>query len=250
MFGALMARTLSPPRPSGVAAHPRCAGFPTFLSGNNVPPENRETPRRTREGAFMNRRCGWGTGTLAAALLASPAVAETPRVKAQPAPGFGASGLTVRSGVTTWSGNVGRETGVGAFLALLGEVPIVSGVGLELGYEGSANGYAEPRRGTLWRHNGGLLAKVGPTLFSQWKPFFGAGAGVSYFHPTPMDVGTAFEKGWGAEVPLAAGLEYRYSGVTAGLRATYRVLVARDFAPGSADVGNLFSADLSLGARF
>ncbi|AEI65434.1 hypothetical protein LILAB_17660 [Corallococcus macrosporus] len=183
-------------------------------------------------------------------LLASPALAATPRVKAQPAPGFGASGLTVRSGVTTWSGNVGRETGVGAFLALLGEVPIVSGVGLELGYEGAANGYAEPRRGTLWRHNGGVLAKVGPTLFSQWKPFVGAGAGVSYFHPTPMDVGTAFEKGWGAEVPLAAGLEYRYSGVTAGLRATYRVLVARDFAPDSADVGNLFSGDLSLGMRF
>ncbi|WP_002637313.1 hypothetical protein [Myxococcus hansupus] len=199
----------------------------------------------------MDRRMGWWrTGTLAAALVAGPALAATPRVKAQPAPGFGAAGLTVRSGVTAWSGNVGEETGVGTFLALVGEIPVITAVGLEVGYEGSANGYAEPRRGTLWRHNGGVLAKVGPTLFSQWKPFVGAGAGVSYFHPTPMDVGTAFEKGWGAEVPLAAGLEYRYSGVTAGLRATYRVLVARDFAPTSADVGNLFSGDLSLGMRF
>ncbi|MFP2929800.1 hypothetical protein ACLESO_32330 [Pyxidicoccus sp. 3LG] len=192
----------------------------------------------------------WRAGILTAALLAIPAFAEEPSVKQQPAPDFGAPGLTVRSGMAAYTGPLGGATVAGVFMGIQAEVPLLSVLGLELGYEGSANGFEETNAGTLWRHNVGGLAKLGPTLGGSWKPFLGAGVGVSYIDPSGVPDALEFDEDIVAEVPLAAGLEYRFYGVTAGARATYQLVFNEDFAVGNVDEGDLFSAGVSLGGRF
>ena len=174
---------------------------------------------------------------LAGALLAAPALAQS-------------RGVTVRSGVTAFTGDLGDGTDVGAFLGIQAEARTSRLIGVELGYEGSANGFEENDSGTLWRHNVGALAKLGPVLDDRWVPFVGAGVGVSYLDPTGDAGATFFDDDFVAEVPVAAGIEYRFSGLTAGARATYRVVAGEDFAPGDVDEGDLFTAGLSLGGRF
>ncbi|WP_246357391.1 outer membrane beta-barrel protein [Pyxidicoccus fallax] len=185
----------------------------------------------------MFRRIG-SAMVLAVALLSTPALAQE-------------RGLSVRSGVSAFTGDLGGETDVGAFLGIQAEARPLRLLGVELGYEGSANGFEEEgASGALWRHNVGALAKLGPVVDNGWMPFLGAGLGVSYIDPTG-EVGTnVFEEDIVAEVPLAAGIEYRFSGVTAGASAMYRVVAGEGFAPGSADEGDLFTAGLSLGGRF
>ncbi|MFP2904530.1 outer membrane protein [Pyxidicoccus sp. 3LFB2] len=173
---------------------------------------------------------------LAAGLLAAPALAQD-------------RGLSVRSGVSAFTGDLGGETDAGAFLGIQGEARLFPAIGLELGYEGSANGFEE-NSGTLWRHNVGALAKLGPVLDDRWMPFVGAGLGVSYLDPTGEAGDGVFDEDIVAEVPLSAGIEYRFSGMTAGARATYRIVEGESFAPGSVDEGDLFTAGLSLGGRF
>ncbi|WP_164006797.1 outer membrane protein [Pyxidicoccus trucidator] len=182
-------------------------------------------------------RQSWCAGILAMALLAAPAPAQDQE-------------LTVRSGLSAFTGDLGGETNVGAFLGIQGEAQLFPAIGLELGYEGSANGFEGTGSGTLWRHNMGAMAKVGPVLDDRWVPFVGAGLGVSYVDPTGAADAGIYDEDIIMEVPLSAGLEYRFSGVTAGARATYRVLAGEDFAPGNVDEGDLFTAGLSLGGSF
>lgn len=182
-------------------------------------------------------RQSWCAVIVATALLAAPALAQN-------------RGVTVRSGMSAFTGDLGGETNVGAFLGIEGEARLFPVIGLELGYEGSANGFEENDSGTLWRHNVGALAKLGPVLDDRWMPFVGAGLGVSYLDPTGEAGANIFDDDFIMEVPLSAGIEYRFSGVTAGARATYRVLAGEDFAPGSVDEGDLFTAGLSLGGSF
>jgi opacity protein-like surface antigen len=192
-------------------------------------------------------RHAFRAGTLAAALLATPALAENTDPSLQPAPGFGASGVTVHSGLTSYTGPLGGETNLGAFLDFQAEVPLLPGLGLEAGYEGSANGFTATNVGALWRHNVGAVAKLGPTLGGHWKPFVGAGLGISYIYTN----GAEDERnGFVPELPLAAGVEYRFSGVTAGARASYRIIGGEAFTSGPSYEGDLLTAGVSLGARF
>ncbi len=189
-------------------------------------------------------------GVLAAALLAAPAFAQETVEEREDRTDFRATGLTVRSGITAFTGELGGQTNVGGFIGIEADAQPLPLVGVELGYEGSANGFEESGTGTLWRHNVGTLAKLGPIVDDRWQPFVGAGFGVSYIDPTgEADVRT-FDNDWVFEVPLAAGIEYRFSGVTAGARATYRIVDGEACAPGDVDEGNLFTAGFSLGGRF
>ncbi|MCE9666195.1 porin family protein [Myxococcus stipitatus] len=193
----------------------------------------------------------WRTGILAATLWAVPSLAQdTSRKQQQAAPGFGAPGLTVRSGLSTYTGHLGAQTGLGTFFGLQADAQVLRALGVEAGYEGSANGFEDLPNATLWRHNLSAVAKLGPTVRERWKPFLGAGVGVSYLDPTSGANASGFDDTFIAEFPLTAGLEYRFSGVTAGARATFRVLTGGDWAPRDEDDGNLFNAGLSLGGRF
>ena len=174
---------------------------------------------------------------LAVAPLAAPALAQD-------------RGLTVQSGVTAFTGGLGGQTNVGSFLSLQAEARPLSFLALEVGYEGSANGFEEDNSGALWRHNLGALVKLQPVLANRWAPFLGAGGGVSYLDPTGETGANVFADGFVMEVPVSAGLEYLLEGVTMGARATYRVMAGEDIAPGSFDEGDLFTAGLSLSGRF
>ncbi|MCP3104815.1 hypothetical protein LZ198_38715 [Myxococcus sp. K15C18031901] len=193
----------------------------------------------------------WRTGILATTLWAVPSLAQdVPRKRQQPAPDFGAPGLTVRSGLSLYTGNLGAQTGLGTFFALQADAQVLKALGVEAGYEGSANGFADIPNATLWRHNVSAVAKLGPTVRERWKPFLGAGVGVSFLDPTAEANRDGFDDTFIAEFPLTAGLEYRYNGVTAGARATFRVLTGGGWGPRHEDDGNLFNAGLSLGSRF
>ncbi len=189
-------------------------------------------------------------GLLAAVLVGAPAFAQDEVVVLEDDDdiGFDRIGLTVRGGVTSYTGDLGDATDPGAFLGIQADARPVNGIGVELGYEGSRNGLEGDGDGALWRHNVGLLAKVGPDI-NDWRPFVGAGFGVSYLNPndeaglalgTDTDVVT--------EVPLAAGVEYKLGDVTAGARATYRLIGDEEL--GLVDQGNLFTAGITLGGRF
>ena len=77
-----------------------------------------------------------GAAVLAAALLAVPAFAQD-----DGAADFRATGVTVRSGITAFTGDLGAETNVGGFLGVQVDAQPLRLMGIEVGYEGSANGF-------------------------------------------------------------------------------------------------------------
>lgn len=198
-------------------------------------------------------RHAWRAGTLAAALLAAPALAKgTPEdsPELQPSLGFGATGLRVSSGLTAYTGKLGGKTDIGTFFAIQAETNLLPALSVEGGYQGSANGFKEVNSGALWRHNLSATAKLGPTLAHRWKPYLGAGVGVSYIDTSGAADAQPFGNGFVGEIPLEAGVDYRFSGVTAGIRAMYHFLLGDDFSTGPYYEGNLVTGGLNLGMQF
>jgi hypothetical protein len=201
------------------------------------------------------------TGSLAAAalLFAGPALAQ---VEAQEVdeklnfePERAKVGLDVRLGLGGLTGEAGEDTGTGPLLGIAAGAQVWSALGVELGYEGQRIPISESLAGDgegLYRHNLGVLAKAGPLIDEKWRPFVGAGVGMSYINPTD-GADTFYDTDIVQEVPLAAGLDYNFGSIFAGARATYRMLYGEGFAddlrPDNND-GNLFNASVTLGGRF
>jgi hypothetical protein len=95
----------------------------------------------------------------------------------------------------------------------------------------------------------GALAKVGPQLGQNGdlRPFVGAGFGVSLLNPSD-DGEILFDNDFVTEVPVAAGVDYKFGAVTAGARATYRFLGGEDL--GLAQDGNAINFGVNLGGSF
>lgn len=200
-------------------------------------------------------------GGLAAATLlcAGPALAavEAGQVsrKLQPNEEGAQAGLDVRVGFGGLMGDVGKETGVGPLLGITAVVQPYELLGFEAGYEGQRLPIDDVRVANgegIWRHNVGLLAKVGPLVQEHWRPFAGVGAGLSYFNPS-SGAEPLFDNDIVEEVPLVAGVDYHFGSLSAGARASYRLMFGESFAndalaggPG----GNLLNATLTLGGRF
>jgi hypothetical protein len=202
----------------------------------------------------MNFKKSWGLGVLAATLaLALPAFAQEreARLFDEDAPRGGLTrdlGVTVSGGVNAFTGDLGENTGAGGFLGVQANSRPLPLIGLEVGYEGSRNPF-EDFEGALWRHNVGALAKVGPQLGQQGnlRPFVGAGFGVSVLNPSE-DGEVLFNNDVVAEVPVAAGVDYKLGAVTAGARATYRFLSGENL--GLAQDGNAVNLGVQLGGSF
>ncbi|MCP3061924.1 porin family protein [Myxococcus sp. K38C18041901] len=206
------------------------------------------------------RRSTWGGVAVATVTLASPAFA----IEAQKVAGAldmrrePEVGLDVRLGLGSFTGDLGRDVGVGPLFSINADAQAWKYVGIEVGYE-LQRMPVDARRvdnedSGLWRNNLGLMAKAGPLIDEKWRPFVGAGAGLSYVDPTDGADGV-YQSDWIAEFPLAAGVDYRLGRVLfAGARATYRLLGGEDIVdrPGttSAAKGSLFNANLTLGGRF
>jgi hypothetical protein len=202
----------------------------------------------------MNFKKSWGLGALAATLaLAMPAFAQEREVSIyDDDAGRGGLtrdlGVTVSGGVNAFTGDIGENTGAGGFVGVQANSRPLPLIGLELGYEGSRNPF-EDFDGSLWRHNVGALAKVGPQLGQNGnlRPFVGAGFGVSLLNPSE-DGEIFFDNDVVTEVPVAAGIDYKLGAVTAGARATYRFLGGENL--GLAQDGNAVNVGLQLGGAF
>lgn len=206
------------------------------------------------------RRSMVGGVAVAAMALASPAFAiEAQRVagaldmKKEPE-----VGMDVRLGLGSFTGDLGEDVGVGATFGINADAQAWKYVGIEVGYELQRlpidSRRIDDEDAGLWRNNFGVLAKAGPLIDQKWRPFVGAGFGLSYLDPSD-GADDVYQNDWMTEIPLAAGVDYRFGSVLfAGARATYRLLGGEDVVdrPGtnSAAKGSLFNANLTLGGRF
>jgi hypothetical protein len=209
----------------------------------------------------MKSRSVVGSLAAAALLFAVPALAQ---VEAQEVdeklnldPSQAKVGLDVRLGLGGLTGDVGQDTGTGPLFGVAADAQVSRVVGVEVGYEGQRLPINESLLGAsgegLYRHNLGVLAKAGPLIDEKWRPFVGAGVGLSYINPTD-GADFLYDTDIVQELPLAAGVDYNFGNIFAGARATYRMLYGEGFAddvrPGGDDDGNLFNASLTLGGRF
>jgi opacity protein-like surface antigen len=165
-------------------------------------------------------------------------------------------GLDVRLGLGGITGDLGEETGTGPLLGIAAGAQPWNALGIELGYEGQRLPITEEFVGdgeAIYRHNVGLMAKAGPLLDQKWRPYVGAGVGVSYLNVSD-GADQFFDNDFISEVPLAAGLDYNFGGaIFAGARATYRLMYGEGYADnavGNDAQGSLFNASVTLGGRF
>ena len=164
-------------------------------------------------------------------------------------------GIDVSLGAGGFTGDLDEITNPGPLLGIAAVAQVWPLIGIEAGYEGQRIAIDDNRVDSgegIWRHNGSLLAKAGPLLDEKWRPFVGAGFGLSYLNPSE-GAEDVYENDVQTEVPLAAGLEYRFGAITAGARATYTFLgneeVVEEVGGGDAK-GSLFNASLTVGGRF
>ncbi|MBN8226183.1 outer membrane beta-barrel protein [Corallococcus macrosporus] len=166
------------------------------------------------------------------------------------------AGLDVGIGLGGFTGDLGDETGVGGLFNITANAQPYKYIGVEAGYEGQNIPIDDARvagGNHIWRNNGTLLGKLGPIVDQKWHPFVGAGLGLSYLHASSgsQDV---YNNDWQTELPLAAGIEYRLGALTAGVRATYRLVGGEELVerPGTNDdaKGSLFNGNITVGGRF
>lgn len=200
-------------------------------------------------------------GSLAAAtlLFAGPALAQVEaqevgtrlRVEEQPM----SAGLDVRAGIGSMTGDLAANTGTAPLLGIAATAQPVPLFGVEASYEGERFPIDDALVGEgegIWRHNVSLLFKAGPLLAEHWRPFVGAGGGLSLINPSE-GAEFLYDNDFTEEIPMAAGLEFKMGALSAGARATYRVMLGESFADeASLDSGNgdLFDASLTVGGRF
>jgi opacity protein-like surface antigen len=172
-------------------------------------------------------------------------------------------GLDVRLGVGGLTGDLGARTAPGPLLGITAGAQPWQFIGVEAGVEGQRIPIDDDRVGddqALYRYNLGVLAKAGPLVMQQkLRPYVGLGVGVSYLNATD-EADAIYENDILAEVPLAAGLDYRFTdNVFAGARASYRMLVGDEFADTASVTldptddnpdGNLLNFALTVGGRF
>ncbi len=159
------------------------------------------------------------------------------------------------AGVAAFTGGLGGLTGTGPIYGVSAGGSWSDIIGFEGGYEGSRtplDSAVSPVGGALWRHDLFALAKAGLPL-GIFRPFVGAGLGVSYINANDEADGP-YQNDFLGEIPLALGLEVNRGALTAGLRGTYRVMFFDEFAKpaagGQEPGGGLMSGELTVGARF
>jgi hypothetical protein len=159
----------------------------------------------------------------------------------------------LRGGVSDYTGDLGEDVQAGPAWGLTVNVQPMRSLGFELGYEGSKNDVTPDLLpdASFTRHGISGLLKLSPPLIEKVRPFVGAGLGASY---VSVDGGAGlYSSDLVEEVPVAAGLEFNTGAVTAGVRATYRLLVDEGMADSAAlgnPQGGLFDATFTLGGRF
>lgn len=165
------------------------------------------------------------------------------------------AGLDVKLGIGNMTGDLAAHTGTAPLIGIAATAQPSPLIGIEVGYEGERFPIDAALVGSgqgIYRHNFGLLAKAGPLLGKHWRPYVGAGAGLSLINPSE-GAEFLYKNDFTEEFPFAAGLNYKIGAISAGARATYRVMLGESFAdnatPGQSN-GDLFDASLMVGGRF
>lgn len=158
--------------------------------------------------------------------------------------------LVLKGGGGNYTGVVGSYTQTGPTWGLTLGVQPLHMLGFEVGYDG---GYNTVSAGStsfgLLHHGASGLVKLSLPFVDAVKPFLGVGVGGSYVLSGSASSG-GYSSGLLAEVPLVAGIEFNVEAFTAGLRATYRVLLNQQvYSPTSAPSG-FFDVSVTLGVRF
>ncbi|NTX01541.1 MULTISPECIES: outer membrane beta-barrel protein [Myxococcus] len=195
---------------------------------------------------------GIQVGALALALLATGTASAQERKPGK----RGDVNVFLKGGLGDYTGNLGDLTNTGPAWGLTLNVQPTTFIGFELGYEGSQNGIDDIRLlddgPSIVRQGGSALVKVSPPFLTAVRPFVGAGFGLSYVDVRGIG-GGLYDSDTMEEVPLAAGVEFNSGALTAGVRATWRVLLDNGFANDALDEdtdGGLLDASVTLGARF
>ena len=154
-------------------------------------------------------------------------------------------------GVSDFTGDVGRDVNAGPSWGLTVNLQPTNILGFELGYDGSRNTIDNGvlPDASLTRNGATGLIKIAPPFIEVVKPFVGAGLGASYVS-AHGGLGL-YDSDLMEEVPVAAGIEFNKGAVTAGLRATYRLLLDENFSPLRRNTdGGILDGSLTLGGRF
>ena len=169
-------------------------------------------------------------------------------------------GLDVRLGLGGFTGDAGELTKAGPLVGITAGAQPWKMLGVEAGVETQRLAIDDTRVGTgeaIWRHNVGVMAKAGPLIVDEkLRPYVGLGAGVSYLNASRgADRSGLYESDFVAEVPVAAGVDYRFSkGLFAGARASYRLMFGEEFAnaasPDADTSGGLLNFAVTAGGRF
>jgi hypothetical protein len=157
----------------------------------------------------------------------------------------------LRGGVGNYTGGLANFVNAGPSWGLTLNLQPLNILGFEVGYEGAHNGIdSGPLDLSLTRHGVSGLVKLALPFIEVVKPFVGAGIGGSYILVDGALVG-GYSSDLVGEVPLVAGLEFNAESVTAGVRATYRLLLDENLSEQiDRPRGGFFDVALTLGLRF
>lgn len=163
--------------------------------------------------------------------------------------------LNAGVGLSSYTGDLNEVTGLGPAWNVTAEARNFEVFGLEFGYSGNRNPITDPRvaeGAAVWKHGVEALAKLGPTLQENIRPFVGAGVGVSYVNAN-QEAESLYSNDIMTELPLAAGVDLQRGNLNAGVRATYRFLGNEEFAefaaPGASE-GGFLTGQVTLGGQF
>ena len=192
----------------------------------------------------MSRQSVAVLGFVLALAFASTATAEEERRREK-------GSVFLRGGAGNYTGDLGDNVKVGPTWGLTLNLAPLRFLSFELSYEGARNIAKSALFDiSLTRHGGSGLVKLSVPFFEAVKPFVGVGLGISNIS-IGGDLRGVFESDVVEEVPLALGIEFNSGALTAGARATYRLLLDQNLANQIDNPkGGFFDVALTLGTRF
>lgn len=156
------------------------------------------------------------------------------------------AGLMLKGGMTRFTSDLGKLTSSGPAWGLLYSFQPASFVAIETGSEGSRNELkdpASPGSSALLRFGETTMVKFVLPVLPVVHPFVGAGIAVDYLMVQGGQFGVAipgmpgqsdskYNSGLFVHFPFAAGVEFDFSAVALGVRATYHRSAASPFSKG------------------
>jgi len=172
------------------------------------------------------------------------------------------AGLVLKGGATRFTSDLGKVTGTGPAWGLLYSFKPASFVAVETGSEGSRNDLndpADPGSTALLRLGETTMVHFVLPVLAVVHPFVGAGISVDYIMVQggqfgirvpgiPGQSDSKYSSGIFVHFPFTAGIEFDFSAVALGVRATYHRAAVSPF---SKDINpNFVDLSATIGVTF